>query len=60
MLEGCTPWPDECAARYRAAGYWRDRTLAEMLDDSIREHGSRTAIVDGARRISYEIGRAHV
>lgn len=58
MLEGCTPWPDEFAARYRAAGYWRDRTLAEMLDESVREHGARTAIVDGARRITYsELGR---
>ncbi|MHA1538067.1 MAG: (2,3-dihydroxybenzoyl)adenylate synthase [Alphaproteobacteria bacterium] len=53
MLEGCTPWPDEFAARYRAAGYWRDLTLAEMLDESIREHGSRIAIVDGERRVSY-------
>jgi 2,3-dihydroxybenzoate-AMP ligase len=58
MLEGCTPWPADFAARYRAAGYWRDHTLAEMLDASIREHGARTAIVDGERRVSYaELGQ---
>jgi 2,3-dihydroxybenzoate-AMP ligase len=58
MLEGCTPWPDDVAKRYRDAGYWEDRTLGDMLDDSIRAWGPKTAIVCGDRRLSYdELGR---
>ena len=36
MLAGCTPWPEEYARRYRAAGYWEDITLDEMLRRSAR------------------------
>ncbi len=53
MLEGCTPWPQEFAARYRRDGYWEDITLREMLDVSVRLHGTKPALVFGDRRISY-------
>ncbi len=53
MLEGCVPWPPEFAAQYRQKGYWEDITLREMLDQSVRRHGDKTALVFQGRRISY-------
>ena len=53
MLQGCTPWPEEFAARYRAAGYWRNETLADLVDQWAHAYGPRTAIVWGAERIRY-------
>jgi 2,3-dihydroxybenzoate-AMP ligase len=54
MLEGCIPWPPEFAAQYRQKGYWEDITLREMLDDSVRRHGDKAALVFLDRRISYQ------
>lgn len=45
-----TPWPTEFATRYRAAGYWRGEPLDQLLRDSARRHGARTALVCGVRR----------
>ncbi|HEX7156721.1 MAG TPA: AMP-binding protein [Burkholderiaceae bacterium] len=53
MLEGCVPWPEDFARRYRERGYWQGVTLFEMLERGAREHGSKTAIIDGERRVSY-------
>jgi 2,3-dihydroxybenzoate---[aryl-carrier protein] ligase len=53
MLEGCVPWPDEFAGRYRREGFWRGRTLDQLLHDNARSFGDRTALVAGERRISY-------
>jgi len=53
MLEGCVPWPPEFAAQYRQKGYWEDTTLREMLDQSVRRYGDKTALVFQGRRISY-------
>ncbi|WP_198170582.1 hypothetical protein [Actinoplanes awajinensis] len=33
-LAGVVPFPEEFARRYRAAGYWQDRTLGEALDEA--------------------------
>lgn len=53
MLEGFVPFPPEAAARYRARGYWRDRSLAEEFGEVFRRFASRTALVDGERRWTY-------
>src|SRR5436190_665819 len=53
MLAGCTPWPANLAEQYRQAGYWRGRTLAEVLDDWADAYGEREAVVSGEQRISY-------
>ncbi|MFC4054929.1 (2,3-dihydroxybenzoyl)adenylate synthase [Actinomadura syzygii] len=53
MLDYCTPWPDETAARYRAAGYWRGETFSALLSRLAAEHTDRVAVVDGRRRWSY-------
>jgi 2,3-dihydroxybenzoate-AMP ligase len=53
MLEGCTPWPPELAARYRARGYWRDEPLGAIVERGAREFGEREALTSGGQRISY-------
>ncbi|MFE3604111.1 (2,3-dihydroxybenzoyl)adenylate synthase [Streptomyces sp. NPDC059096] len=54
MLDGCTPWPKEFAERYRAEGLWRGETLVDMLTASAGRHGGKTALAQGAHRLSYE------
>lgn len=53
MLEGCTPWPEEYARRYRAQGYWEGITLDEMLRCSAQRRPDAIAVVDGARSATY-------
>ncbi len=53
MLDGFVPFPPEFAARYRARGYWQDRTLAQEFDAVFRKFATRTALIDGARRYTY-------
>ncbi|MFF0968085.1 (2,3-dihydroxybenzoyl)adenylate synthase [Streptomyces sp. NPDC003703] len=53
MLEGCVPWPEDIAARYREQGIWRGDTLGTALREAARRYGERTALVHGERRISY-------
>ncbi|MFL6075729.1 MAG: (2,3-dihydroxybenzoyl)adenylate synthase [Mycobacteriales bacterium] len=50
---GTVPWPDDFAARYREAGYWRGRPLGNWMWDWADRWGDRTAVVDGERRLSY-------
>jgi 2,3-dihydroxybenzoate-AMP ligase len=54
MLEGCVPWPDAMATRYRELGYWQDITIAEMLSRTVRRHPDKVALVCGERRIDYQ------
>ncbi|WP_019630448.1 (2,3-dihydroxybenzoyl)adenylate synthase [Actinomadura atramentaria] len=53
MLPGAVPWPDEAAARYRAAGYWRGETFGALLRAAAARHGGRTAVVGGPHRWTY-------
>lgn len=53
MLEGCTPWPEEFARRYRAEGYWQGITLGQMLERSMRRNPDRLAVVDGEKAATY-------
>jgi 2,3-dihydroxybenzoate-AMP ligase len=54
---GTVPWPPEVAARYRAAGYWEDRTLGSLLRETADRVPDKTAVVDGSTRLSYaELG----
>ncbi|POZ62366.1 (2,3-dihydroxybenzoyl)adenylate synthase [Chromobacterium alticapitis] len=47
------PWPAELAARYRAAGWWNDQPMTEMLARQCRERPDAPAIFCGEREISY-------
>lgn len=48
-----TEWPEEFAEGYRRAGYWRDRTLDDLLRTWAADYADRTAVVDGDRRWTY-------
>ncbi|HUA56137.1 MAG TPA: AMP-binding protein [Candidatus Sulfotelmatobacter sp.] len=52
-LPGVVAFPPEFAARYRAKGYWRDRSLAAEFAEIFAGHASRVALIDGERRYSY-------
>lgn len=54
MLENCTPWPEEFEKLYREKGYWTNITLMEMVEETIRKHGSREALVYENQRITYK------
>lgn len=53
MLEGCVPWPEDVARRYREAGYWADITLWQMLEQSIERNPHRVALIDRGQRLAY-------
>lgn len=54
MLPGFVPFPDADAARYRAKGYWRDKSLAEEFSTVFATFADRIALVDGDRQYTYE------
>ncbi len=53
MLEGCIPWPEDDAARWRSLGYWEDITLWEMLRQTAEARPEAIALIHGERRIAY-------
>ncbi|QHE84401.1 (2,3-dihydroxybenzoyl)adenylate synthase [Hydrogenophaga sp. BPS33] len=59
MLDGFVPFPPEYAARYRAKGYWQDRSLAQEFDAVFKRHANRVALIDGDVSFTYaELDRA--
>ncbi|GAA1455083.1 (2,3-dihydroxybenzoyl)adenylate synthase [Nocardiopsis tropica] len=46
-------WPEEARERYRAAGFWREEVLADLLAQQARRRPDAGALVDGARRWTY-------
>lgn len=53
LLEGCVPWPEEFAERYRRKGYWRGVTIGELVDRWAERSGDAEAIICGDERVSY-------
>jgi 2,3-dihydroxybenzoate---[aryl-carrier protein] ligase len=53
MLQGCVPWPEETARRYRARGYWEGETIPAALAASIARRPGKVALVHAAERITY-------
>ncbi len=53
MLDGVVPFPPEVAARYRQKGYWEDRSLASVFDETFARFADRIALVGGGERIRY-------
>src|SRR5689334_8408085 len=53
MLDGVVRFPTEFAARYRAKGYWEDRSLRDIFDEAFERYGDRVALIDGERSVSY-------
>jgi 2,3-dihydroxybenzoate-AMP ligase len=52
-LAGVVPFPPDYAARYRAAGYWEDRSLREEFGAMFARFADRVALIDGDRTFSY-------
>src|SRR5438105_3681862 len=53
MFPGVTAFPPEFAARYRAKGYWEDRSIADHWEEACRRFADRTALIDGDVAITY-------
>lgn len=53
MLDGVIPYPSEFVARYRALGYWEDRSLATFFDEVCTQFSEWVAVVAGDERITY-------
>ncbi len=54
MLEGVVPFPPEFAKRYRAKGYWRDKSLALEFAVCFETFRDRSFLVDGERQYTYD------
>jgi 2,3-dihydroxybenzoate-AMP ligase len=52
-LEGFVPFPPEFVERYRAAGYWQDRSLASVFDEVCERYSERTALISEGEHIKY-------
>src|SRR5436190_2578475 len=52
-LPGVVPFPPDFASRYRANGYWQDKTLAQEFAVVFRKYADRVALVDGEREYTY-------
>ncbi|HVS86893.1 MAG TPA: AMP-binding protein [Candidatus Acidoferrum sp.] len=53
MLQGVVPFPPEFARRYRAGGYWADRSLAQEFKVVFGRYAERVVVIDGGRPITY-------
>ena len=53
MLPGVVPFPPEFAARYRAKGYWEDRSIASVWAEYCRLYCERVAVIDGHVQATY-------
>jgi 2,3-dihydroxybenzoate-AMP ligase len=53
MLNGFVPFPPEFAKRYRAKGYWLDKSLAQEFNVIYQRFADRIALVDGDKSFTY-------
>lgn len=52
-LREYVPWPAEIAARYRELGCWQDKSLLQLLNNSVDRFPENVALIDGERNVSY-------
>jgi 2,3-dihydroxybenzoate-AMP ligase len=53
MLQGFVPFPSEFVQRYRANGYWQDKSLAQEFDAVYKRFADRVLLVDGDHALTY-------
>jgi 2,3-dihydroxybenzoate-AMP ligase len=53
MLDGVVRFPPEFAARYRAKGYWQDRSLADTFAEVFGKFAGRVAVIDRDQFVTY-------
>jgi len=58
-MEDFVSWPEVFAKKYRAEGYWIDKTISEVMDDSFERYSTRTALIadDGTAFTYSELGK---
>ena len=57
MLEGFVPFPEEFVNKYKAKGYWIDKTLGEEFDEAVAKFGDRVALACNGEYVTYrELG----
>ncbi|AVL70586.1 MULTISPECIES: (2,3-dihydroxybenzoyl)adenylate synthase [Oligella] len=49
-----TPWPTHLAKKYRRHGLWKDLPLTELLNQSLKLNGNKTAVICNERKFSYK------
>ncbi len=58
MLQGFVPFPPDFVQRYRANGYWQDKSLAQEFDAVYKRFADRVLLIDGDHAFTYaEIDR---
>jgi 2,3-dihydroxybenzoate-AMP ligase len=53
MLQGVVPFPVEFSSRYRARGYWSNKSLAQEFNVVFQRYADRVAIIDRERSVTY-------
>ncbi len=53
MLEGVVRFPPGFASRYRAKGYWEDKSLRDTFEEVFAKHADRVAIIDRDESVTY-------
>ncbi len=53
MLEGVVPFPPEDQKRWRAKGYWQDKSLAQEFAVLFERYADRVALIAGDRQYTY-------
>ena len=53
MLDGVVRFPSDFAARYRAKGYWQDRSFASVFSEVFGRFADRVAVVDRDQFVTY-------
>jgi len=53
MMEGCVPWPDELAQRYRAAGWWIQERLGDLPSAWEKQRPDKVALVTEHEQVTY-------
>jgi 2,3-dihydroxybenzoate-AMP ligase len=57
MLEGFVTFPEEFIKKYKAKGYWIDKTLGEEFDEAVAKFGDRVALACNGEYVTYrELG----
>ncbi|SDU47822.1 (2,3-dihydroxybenzoyl)adenylate synthase [Desulfobacula phenolica] len=54
-FKGFTPYPEEFARQYRKQGFWKDKTISQIMEESFNRFSGNTILIsDSGRRYSYE------
>ena len=53
MLDGVVRFPADFAARYRAKGYWADRSLRDTFGELFTRYAARVAVIDRDQVVTY-------